>query len=183
MRQVGRLGVWYPVDRLEAAGIRRLLRTVEKISATRRSGTRKLLQINPSPSPASCWRTRPNSSSAAPSQISTLAIPSPPGAACAPCQASMMIASSSASVSATRPWSSGCVAMSTTSLCRPCAAISTGLYEDPSNAAEWPVVIAALGPLMLKLAAERTAGAVPYNVTPEHTRGARAAWGLQAASG
>jgi probable F420-dependent oxidoreductase len=52
-----------------------------------------------------------------------------------------------------------------------------GLYEDPSNAAEWPVVIAALGPLMLKLAAERTAGAVPYNVTPEHTRKARAALG------
>jgi probable F420-dependent oxidoreductase len=52
-----------------------------------------------------------------------------------------------------------------------------GLYEDPSNAAEWPVVIAALGPLMLKLAAERTAGAVPYNVTPKHTREARAALG------
>jgi probable F420-dependent oxidoreductase len=52
-----------------------------------------------------------------------------------------------------------------------------GLYEDPSNATEWPVVIAALGPLMLKLAAERTAGAVPYNVTPEHTREARAALG------
>jgi probable F420-dependent oxidoreductase len=52
-----------------------------------------------------------------------------------------------------------------------------GLYEDPSNAAEWPIVIAALGPLMLKLAAERTAGAVPYNVTPEHTREARAALG------
>jgi probable F420-dependent oxidoreductase len=39
------------------------------------------------------------------------------------------------------------------------------------------VVIAALGPLMLKLAAERTAGTVPYNVTPEHTREARAALG------
>ena len=52
-----------------------------------------------------------------------------------------------------------------------------GLYENPSNSAEWPVVIAALGPLMLKLAAERTAGAVPYNVTPEHTREARAALG------
>ena len=38
-------------------------------------------------------------------------------------------------------------------------------------------MIAALGPLMLKLAAERTAGAVPYNVTPEHTREARAALG------
>jgi probable F420-dependent oxidoreductase len=52
-----------------------------------------------------------------------------------------------------------------------------GVYEKPSNAGEWPVVIAALGPLMLKLAAERTAGAVPYNVTPEHTREARATLG------
>jgi probable F420-dependent oxidoreductase len=52
-----------------------------------------------------------------------------------------------------------------------------GLYEDPSNAAEWPLMIAALGPLMLKLAAERTAGALPYNVTPEHTRKARATLG------
>ncbi len=51
------------------------------------------------------------------------------------------------------------------------------LYEDPSNAGDWPVMIAALGPLMLKLAAERTAGALPYNVTPEHTRIARAALG------
>ena len=31
MRQVGRLGVWYPVDRLDASGIRRLLRTVEDL--------------------------------------------------------------------------------------------------------------------------------------------------------
>ncbi len=29
MRQLGKLGVWYPIDRLDAAGIRRLLRTVE----------------------------------------------------------------------------------------------------------------------------------------------------------
>ncbi len=36
-------------------------------------------------------------------------------------------------------------------------------------------MIAPLGPLMLKLAAERTAGAVPYNVTAEHTRASRAA--------
>jgi probable F420-dependent oxidoreductase len=51
------------------------------------------------------------------------------------------------------------------------------LYENPSNTADWPLMIAALGPLMLKLAAERTAGALPYNVTPEHTREARAALG------
>ena len=58
-----------------------------------------------------------------------------------------------------------------------------GVYEDPSNAAEWPLVIAALGPLMLKLAAERTAGAVPYNVTPEHTRGESRARARQAPGG
>ena len=52
-----------------------------------------------------------------------------------------------------------------------------GVYEKASDAAEWPLLIAALGPLMLKLAAERTAGALPYNVTPDHTREARAALG------
>jgi probable F420-dependent oxidoreductase len=35
------------------------------------------------------------------------------------------------------------------------------------------MVLAALGPKMLALAGERTAGAHPYMVTPEHTRGAR----------
>ena len=28
MKQLGRLGVWYPIDRLDAAGIKRLLRTI-----------------------------------------------------------------------------------------------------------------------------------------------------------
>jgi len=36
-----------------------------------------------------------------------------------------------------------------------------------------PVVLAALGPKMLELARERTQGAHPYLVTPEHTRRAR----------
>jgi probable F420-dependent oxidoreductase len=34
---------------------------------------------------------------------------------------------------------------------------------------QWPVAIAALGPLMLKLAREKTRGALPYNTNPEHT--------------
>ncbi len=38
-------------------------------------------------------------------------------------------------------------------------------------------VLAALGPRMLALAAERTDGAHPYNVTPEHTKMAREALG------
>jgi probable F420-dependent oxidoreductase len=36
-----------------------------------------------------------------------------------------------------------------------------------------PLVLAALGPRVLGLAAERTGGAIPYLVTPEHTRQAR----------
>jgi probable F420-dependent oxidoreductase len=39
------------------------------------------------------------------------------------------------------------------------------------------LVLAALGPRVLRLAAERTAGAIPYLVTPEHTRRARAILG------
>lgn len=35
------------------------------------------------------------------------------------------------------------------------------------------IVLAALGPRVLHLAADRTAGAIPYLVPPEHTRGAR----------
>ena len=37
------------------------------------------------------------------------------------------------------------------------------------DANQWPVTIAALGPRMLELSAEMTQGALPYNVTPEHT--------------
>jgi probable F420-dependent oxidoreductase len=41
------------------------------------------------------------------------------------------------------------------------------------------LVLAALGPKMLRLAAERTAGAHPYLVTPEHTRLARSILGAE----
>ena len=43
----------------------------------------------------------------------------------------------------------------------------------PDQAEPAPVVLAALGPRMLRLAAERTAGAHPYFVPVEHTRRAR----------
>ncbi len=43
-----------------------------------------------------------------------------------------------------------------------------------------PVVLAALGPRMLELARDRTAGAHPYLVTPEHTARARARLGPDA---
>jgi probable F420-dependent oxidoreductase len=52
-----------------------------------------------------------------------------------------------------------------------------GMQQNEAGVADWPVVLAALGPLMLKLAAARTKGAVPYNVTPAHTAEAAAALG------
>jgi probable F420-dependent oxidoreductase len=44
-----------------------------------------------------------------------------------------------------------------------------GIIKDEAGASEWPVCIAALGPLMLKLSRDMTRGAVPYNTTPAHT--------------
>jgi probable F420-dependent oxidoreductase len=41
------------------------------------------------------------------------------------------------------------------------------------------LVLAALGPRVLRLAAERTAGAIPYLVTPQHTRQARMILGAE----
>lgn len=46
-------------------------------------------------------------------------------------------------------------------------------YRPPEPARPAPVLLAALGPLMLKLAGERTAGAHPYFVPVEHTAFAR----------
>ena len=49
-------------------------------------------------------------------------------------------------------------------------------YLDELDAAQVPTsrrVIAALGPKVLKLSAQRSAGAHPYNTTPEHTAQAR----------
>lgn len=48
-----------------------------------------------------------------------------------------------------------------------------GISKNQPGSDEWPLAVAALGPLMLKLSAEKSRGALPYNVTPEHT--ARAA--------
>jgi probable F420-dependent oxidoreductase len=64
------------------------------------------------------------------------------------------------------------------------AAYLDGLERVPVTSAEReavaPVVLAALGPRMLRLAAERTDGALPYLVTPAHTAMAREALGADA---
>ncbi len=52
-------------------------------------------------------------------------------------------------------------------------AVGNAFYRGAEPEQDAPIVIAALRPLMLKLAAEAADGAHPYLVTPEHTRRAR----------
>ncbi len=176
MRQVGKLGVWYPVDRLDGDGIRHLLRTVEDLGYS------------------TLWY--PEALGYESLSIASFMLAN---------TSRLVIGSSIANIYARDPFTARRGLRTLTSLYDDRFILGLGvshapmveklrghvyekpvptmrryldsLYEDPSNAAQWPVVIAALGPLMLKLAAERTAGAVPYNVTPEHTREARAALG------
>jgi probable F420-dependent oxidoreductase len=176
MRQLGRLGVSYPVDRLDGARIRRLLRTVEDLSYS------------------TLWYPEAlgyESLSVAGFMLANTT--------------RLIIGSSIANIYARDPFTARRGLRTLSGLYddrfilglgvshapivegvrghvydKPVPTMRRyleGLYEDASNVGEWPVVIAALGPLMLKLAGERTAGAVPYNVTPEHTRTARAALG------
>jgi probable F420-dependent oxidoreductase len=51
--------------------------------------------------------------------------------------------------------------------------MAKGLYMAPRPAVDPPIVLAALRPKMLTLAAEKASGAHPYFVTPEHTARAR----------
>jgi len=59
-------------------------------------------------------------------------------------------------------------------------AMESSLYFAAPPAEEPPVVLAALGPRMLELAASRTHGAHPYWTTPEHTAQAREIMGPDA---
>lgn len=56
-------------------------------------------------------------------------------------------------------------------------AMEASRYTSVQPPAPVPTVLAALGPRMLELAAERTDGAHPYNTTPEHTAFARSVMG------
>jgi probable F420-dependent oxidoreductase len=176
MRQLGRRGVWYGVDRLDGAGIRRLLRTAEDLGYS------------------TLWYPEAvgyESLSVAGFMLAN--------------STRLVIGSSIANIYARDPFTARRGLRTLSALYddrfilglgvshvplvegvrghvydKPVPAMRRyldGVYEKPSNLGEWPVLIAALGPLMLKLAAARTAGAVPYNVTPKHTREARAALG------
>jgi probable F420-dependent oxidoreductase len=52
-----------------------------------------------------------------------------------------------------------------------------GIHKGLPAGEEAPVMVAALGPKMLALSAEKSLGAVPYNVTPKHTATAAAILG------
>lgn len=54
-----------------------------------------------------------------------------------------------------------------------------GLRKGLPQGDEPPVVVAALGPRMLELSAQKSRGAVPYNVTPGHTAKAAAILGAK----
>ena len=63
---------------------------------------------------------------------------------------------------------------------KPLSAMRTyleGLHKGLPAGEEAPVMVAALGPKMLALSAEKSQGAVPYNVTPRHTAQAAAILG------
>lgn len=44
-----------------------------------------------------------------------------------------------------------------------------GIQKGEAGSEAWPILVAALGPLMLALSGTHARGAVPYNVTPVHT--------------
>jgi probable F420-dependent oxidoreductase len=176
MRRLGRLAVWYPVDRLDGDRIRGLLRTVEDLGYS------------------AFWY--PEAVGYESFSLASFMLAN---------TKRLVIGSSIANIYARDPFTARRGLRTLSSLYddrfilglgvshiplveglrghvydKPVPAMRRyldGLYEKPSNAGEWPVMIAALGPLMLKLSAERSAGAVPYNVTPEHTRKARAILG------
>ena len=176
MRQLGKLGVWYPIDRLDAAGIRGLLGTVEDLGYS------------------TFWY--PEAVGYKSLSIASFMLAN---------TERLVIGSSIANIYARDPYTARRGLRTLSSLYddrfilglgvshapmveklrghvydKPVPTMRRyldGLYEKASDAADWPLMIAALGPLMLKLAAERTAGALPYNVTPGHTREARAALG------
>ncbi|MEJ1975213.1 MAG: LLM class flavin-dependent oxidoreductase [Acetobacteraceae bacterium] len=59
-----------------------------------------------------------------------------------------------------------------------------GIMKDQPSAEEWPIMIAALGPKMLALTAERARGALPYNVTPRaHGQGRQGPRAVQGPGG
>ena len=171
--QLGKLGVWYPMDRLDGDGIRALLGTIERTGY------------------AAVWYPEARGYESL-SLASFLLAHS----------TELVVGSSIASIYARDAFTArrGMVGLNQLYGARFILGLGVshipmveGLrghtYEKPlpamrayldaltageTGTQDWPVVIAALGPKMLELAGARTQGAIPYNTTPRHTAAARA---------
>jgi probable F420-dependent oxidoreductase len=165
---LGRLGVWYPTDRLDAAGLRALMRTVEDNGY------------------AAFWY--PESRGYESMSLAAYLLAN---------SSRLMIGSSIANIYARDAFTSRRALLTLNGLYanrfilglgvshipmvegvrghryeKPIPAMRAyleALARDEPGAGTWPVVVAALGPKMLALSGQMSLGAVPYNVTPEHT--------------
>ena len=167
--ELGRVGIWYPTDRLDAAGLRALLRTVEGHGY----GTLWYPESRGFESIALAGFLLANSER-------------------------LTIGSSIANIYARDAFTARRALATLNALRGGRFALGLGVshiplveglrghrYDKPvpamraylegirkggDAALEGPVLLAALGPKMLALAAAQADGAVPYNVTPEHTQ-------------
>jgi probable F420-dependent oxidoreductase len=174
--QLGRLGVWYPTDRLDGQGLRRLVATVEALGYD------------------ALWY--PESTGYESMSLAGFMLDH---------STRLKVGSAIANIYARDPFTARRALLSLNNLYGdrfvlglgvshvplvegvrghrygpPLAAMRDyldGIMKGQEGADAWPVAIAALGPRMLALAAERVRGAIPYNVTPEHTARARQALG------
>jgi len=163
--QLGRLGIWYPTDRLDAAGLRALLQTVEGAGY------------------ASFWY--PESRGYESMSLAGFLLGN---------SSRLIIGSSIANIYARDAFTAQRAAVTLNSLYGDRFVLGLGVshipmveglrghrYDKPipamrayldrldKDAPGLPVALAALGPKMLALSGERSRGALPYNVTPEHT--------------
>lgn len=168
--ELGRLGVWYPVDSLDTRGLRDLAVRVERLGYD------------------ALWY--PESRGYESLSVAGYMLA---------CTERLKLGSSIASIYARDAFTSARGAISLNSLYGERFILGLGVshapmveklrghtYQKPvplmreylqavrkAADSDIPLAIAALGPLMLKLAAAETHGALPYNVTPEHTRQAK----------
>jgi len=163
--KLGRLGVWYPTDRLDGPGLRALMRTVEGLGYS------------------AFWY--PESRGYESMSLADFLL----GAS-----EKLVIGSSIANIYARDPFTAHRATASMNVLHggrfilglgvshipmvegvrghrydKPLGAMRAYLQSINKQGEGQPVVVAALGPKMLALSGELSMGAVPYNVTPKHT--------------
>lgn len=175
--ELGRLGVWYPVDRLDAAGLRAFVATVEGHGYD------------------ALWYPESRG-------YESLAV----AGFMLGCSGRLKLGSSIASIYARDAFTAGRGLVTLREMYGDRFILGLGVSHVPmvegvrghtyakpvpamrayldgiekalgSPTADAPIALAALGPLMLKLAGARTHGALPYNVTPTHTAEAAKALG------